>query len=540
MFLILTKLIINVSYNTMMMQMETLPLLLTLVATLSAYFLWFHLLARTLTGPKPWPLVGSLPSLFRNRDRVHDWIADNLRGRGGSATYQTCIIPFPFLARKKGFYTVTCHPKNLEHILKTRFDNYPKGPKWQTAFHDLLGQGIFNSDGETWLMQRKTAALEFTTRTLKQAMSRWVNRSIKNRLWCILDKAAKERVSVDLQDLLLRLTFDNICGLTFGKDPETLSPELPENPFAVAFDTATEATMHRFLYPGLVWRFQKLLCIGSEKKLKESLKVVETYMNDAVADRTEAPSDDLLSRFMKKRDAAGSSFSAAVLQRIVLNFVLAGRDTSSVALTWFFWLLTNHPDVEQKIVAEIATVLADTRGGDRRRWTEDPLDFGEADRLVYLKAALAETLRLYPSVPQDFKQAVADDVLPDGTEVPAGSTVTYSIYSAGRVETIWGKDCMEFKPERWLSVRGDRFEPPKDGFKFVAFNAGPRTCLGKDLAYLQMKSVAAAVLLRYRLSLVPGHRVEQKMSLTLFMKNGLRVFLHPRKLESGPGVATSP
>lgn len=297
---------------------------------------------------------------------------------------------------------------------------------------------------------------------------------------------------------------------------------------------------YRFLYPGLVWRFQKLLCIGSEKKLKESLKVVETYMNDAVADRTEAPSDDLLSRFMKKRDAAGSSFSAAVLQRIVLNFVLAGRDTSSVALTWFFWLLTNHPDVEQKIVAEIATVLADTRGGDRRRWTEDPLDFGEADRLVYLKAALAETLRLYPSVPQDFKQAVADDVLPDGTEVPAGSTVTYSIYSAGRVETIWGKDCMEFKPERWLSVRGDRFEPPKDGFKFVAFNAGPRTCLGKDLAYLQMKSVAAAVLLRYRLSLVPGHRVEQKMSLTLFMKNGLRVFLHPRKLESGPGVATSP
>jgi fatty acid omega-hydroxylase len=65
---------------------------------------------------------------------------------------------------------------------------------------------------------------------------------------------------------------------------------------------------------------------------------------------------------------------------------------------------------------------------------------------------------------------------------------------------------------------------------FMAFNAGPRICLGKDLAYLQMKSVAAAVLLRYRLSPVPGHRVEQKMSLTLFMKNGLKVFLQPRKL----------
>jgi fatty acid omega-hydroxylase len=225
--------------------METLPLLLTLTAALSAYFLWFHFLARTLTGPKAWPFVGSLPALFKNRNQVHDWIAGNLRATGGLATYQTCIIPLPFLAYKQGFYTVTCHPKNLEHILKTRFDNYPKGPKWQTAFHDLLGQGIFNSDGETWLMQRKTAALEFTTRTLKQAMARWVNRSIKNRLWCILDKSVKDNVYVDLQDLLLRLTFDNICGLTFGKDPETLSPNLPENPFAVAFDTATEATMHR-------------------------------------------------------------------------------------------------------------------------------------------------------------------------------------------------------------------------------------------------------------------------------------------------------
>ncbi|KAI9109141.1 hypothetical protein K1719_019764 [Acacia pycnantha] len=512
--------------------METLTLAFTLAAALCAYVLWFyHVLARTLTGPKAWPFVGSLPLLFKNRSRVHDWIAGNLRATGGSATYQTCIIPFPFLAHRQGFYTVTCHPKNIEHILKTRFSNYPKGPRWQTAFHDLLGQGIFNSDGETWLMQRKTAALEFTTRTLRQAMARWVNRTIKNRLWCILDKATKEKMSVDLQDLLLRLTFDNICGLTFGKDPETLSPELPENPFSVAFDTATEATMHRLLYPSLRWRIQKLLDIGDERRLKESLQIVENYMNDAVEARKEAPSDDLLSRFMKKLDANGNPIPTPVLQRIALNFVLAGRDTSSVALSWLFWLIMNHSHVEDKIIDEISKVLRETRGGDHRKWTEEALDFDEADRLVYLKAALAETLRLYPSVPQDFKYAVADDVLPDGTFVPAGSTVTYSIYSVGRMKEIWGDDCMEFKPERWLSVEGDRFEPPKDGFRFVAFNAGPRTCLGKDLAYLQMKSVAAAVLLRYRLSPVPDHRVEQKMSLTLFMKNGLHVFLHPRKLQ---------
>ncbi|KAA8543759.1 hypothetical protein F0562_022064 [Nyssa sinensis] len=483
--------------------MDTILMLFSVAAVTSAYLIWFYFLARKLTGPKVWPVVGSLPLLFMNRRRIHDWMAGNLRSTGGAATYQTCTIALPFLARKQGFYTVTCHPKNIEHILRTRFDNYPKGPTWQAAFHDLLGQGIFNSDGDTWLIQRKTAALEFTTRTLRQAMARWVSRTIKTRLWRILEKASEENISVDLQDLLLRLTFDNICGLTFGKDPETLSPDLPENPFAISFDSATEATLQRLLYPGFLWRLKKIFGVGAEMRLKKSLEIVETYMSDVFTARQETPSDDLLSRFMKKRDVDGNFFPSSVLKRIALNFVLAGRDTSSVALSWFFWLVMNNPQVEEKIIDEISTVLRDTRGEDRHSWIEEPLVFDEADRLVYLKAALAETLRLYPSVPEDFKYVVSDDVLPDGTQVPAGSTVTYSIYSVGRMKTIWGEDCLEFKPERWLSTAGNRFEPPKDG-----------------------------------LSLVPGHRVEQKMSLTLFLKNGLHVYLHPRVL-AAPGVATS-
>lgn len=150
---------------------------------------------------------------------------------------------------------------------------------------------------------------------------------------------------------------------------------------------------------------------------------------------------------------------------------------------------------------------------------------------MYLKAALSETLRLYPSVPEDSKHVVADDYLPDGTFVPAGSSVTYSIYSAGRMKTVWGEDCLEFRPERWLSADGTKFEP-HDSYKFVAFNAGPRICLGKDLAYLQMKNIAGSVLLRHRLAVAPGHRVEQKMSLTLFMKDGLRMEVRPRDLSA--------
>ncbi|KAK6145300.1 hypothetical protein DH2020_022120 [Rehmannia glutinosa] len=510
--------------------MDTILIFFSLAAATSAYLLWFWLLARKLNGPKVWPLVGSLPHVFMNRRRFHDWIATNLHATGNAATYQTCTIAIPFLARKQGFYTVTCHPKNIEHILRTRFDNYPKGPTWQTAFHDLLGQGIFNSDGETWLIQRKTAALEFTTRTLRQAMARWVNRTIRTRLWIILDKAAKDHTSVDLQDLLLRLTFDNICGLTFGKDPETLSIDLPKT-LSRTHSILQPATLQRLLYPGFLWRLKKILHVGAERRLRKSLQVVENYMTEALDARKETPSDDLLSRFMKKRDIDGNLFPNTVLKRNRPQFRSCG--TRHVIGRAQLVLLA------EKIIREISAVLQETRGKDTQKWIEEPLTFDEADRLIYLKAALAETLRLYPSVPEDFKYVVSDDVLPDGTALPSGSTVTYSIYSVGRMKSIWGEDCLEFKPERWLSAGGDRFEPPKDGYKFVAFNGGPRTCLGKDLAYLQMKSVVSAVLLRYRLSLVPGHRVEQKMSLTLFMKNGLKVYLKPRQLVAPPKAAVS-
>ncbi|CAI9101862.1 OLC1v1000003C1 [Oldenlandia corymbosa var. corymbosa] len=503
-----------------------------LFTAVTSYLIWFTYISRPFKGPRVWPLLGSLPGLIENADRMHEWIADNLRACGG--TYQTSICAIPFLARKQGLVTVTCDPKNLEHILKTRFDNYPKGPTWQAVFHDLLGQGIFNSDGDTWLFQRKTAALEFTTRTLRQAMGRWVNRAIQQRFCPILEAAQKDSKPVDLQDLLLRLTFDNICGLTFGKDPQTMAPGLPDNSFASAFDRATEASLQRFIFPEVMWKLKKWLRLGMEVSLSRSLVHVDEYLSSIIDSRKlelmsqpkdGAQHDDLLSRFMKKKE----SYTDTYLQHVALSFILAGRDTSSVALSWFFWLMMQNPSVEEKILRELCTVLMETRGDNVSSWRDGPLTFDEVDRLVYLKAALSETLRLYPSVPEDSKHAIADDVLPDGTFIPAGSSITYSIYSAGRMKYTWGEDCLEYKPERWLSDDGKKFMM-HDQFKFVAFNAGPRICLGKDLAYLQMKSVAAAVLLRHKLSLMPGHKVEQKMSLTLFMKYGLKVNLQPRDL----------
>ncbi|KAK3139613.1 hypothetical protein QOZ80_5AG0386200 [Eleusine coracana subsp. coracana] len=123
-------------------------------------------------------------------------------------------------------------------------------------------------------------------------------------------------------------------------------------------------------------------------------------------------------------------------------------------------------------------------------------DASEVGNLVYLHAALSECLRLYPSVPFEHKAVVADDMLPSGHEMRASDKILVFNYSMGRMELVWGKDCAEFMPERWVAGDGQgtkklRYEP---SYKFISFNAGPWMCLGKDLAFVQMKVAAAAVL----------------------------------------------
>lgn len=154
------------------------------------------------------------------------------------------------------------------------------------------------------------------------------------------------------------------------------------------------------------------------------------------------------------------------------------------------------------------------------------MTYEKLGQLHDLQAALSETLRLYPAVPLDSKEAAADDVLPDGTAVKKGTVTGYVPYAMGRMSFLWGDDAEEFRPERWMTEDG-RFQA-QPLFKFTAFQAGPRTCLGKDSAYLQMKMTAALVLWFFRLRLVPGHQVGYRTMLVLAMRYGLRVTVSPR------------
>lgn len=292
-----------------------------------------------------------------------------------------------------------------------------------------------------------------------------------------------------------------------------------------------------------LWRIKRRLDIGSEKRLREAISVVDEFVMDIIRSRRSEISEghvreDLLSRFIAAAmsdsdqldtdsDKKGSQKMAMegkselFVRDMMVSFMMAGRDTTSTGLTWFFWLISSRPHIQETIRREILLVM-----GNRNSGTVEPedqwvvFDFEELKGMHYLHAALCESMRLWPPVPVDTKVAAKDDVLPDGTVVPQGWFMTYSIYSMGRMESIWGKDFMDFRPERWLKDGEFVGESP---YKFSVFQAGPRICLGKEMAFIQMKSIVASVIHRFSLEVDSDYVPKYTMSITLRMKKGLPV-----------------
>lgn len=369
-------------------------------------------------GLSNWPVVGMLPSLILGlQGDMYEWISNVICSQNG-----TFVFKGPWFTNLN--CVVTSDPRNLEYLLKTKFSNFPKGEYFRSTLRDLLGDGIFSADDEIWQRQRKTASLEFHSAKFRNLTTESLLELVHYRLIPVLDEySAKQSspavVAVDLQDILLRLTFDNVCMIAFDVDPGCLRPGLPEIPFARAFESATEATLMRFVTPTLVWKTMRYLKLGTEKTLEKAITEVQKFADEVIktrkkelsltySDDHENQRSDLLTVFMGLKDEKGKPYSDKFLRDICVNFILAGRDTSSVALSWFFWLLNRNPHVEDKILAEICQILNEREDEDDNKECPKPLIFKpeEVKKMEYLQAALSEALRLYPSVPVDHKEVI--------------------------------------------------------------------------------------------------------------------------------------
>ncbi|KAK6147168.1 LOW QUALITY PROTEIN: hypothetical protein DH2020_018080 [Rehmannia glutinosa] len=413
--------------------------------------------------------------------------------------------------------TITANPDNVEYMLKTRFDNFPKGKPFSAILGDFLGRGIFNVDGDSWRFQRKMASLELGRVSIRAYSFEIVNQEINRRLLPLLQSVSYGNDVVDFQDVFRRFSFDSICRFSFGLDPKCLELQLPLSKFAVSFDLASKLSAERAMIASpIVWKIKRLLNIGSEKKLHQSIRIVHLLARELITQRRKhgfSDQKDLLSRFMS------SDIDDETYLRDILPI---GRPRhGGLRSDEFFWLVARHPDAEATILREADKVLGTNQGIK---------NYEQIRELNYLNAFVYESMRLYPPIQFDSKFCLDDDILPDGSFVKRGTRVTYHPYAMGRMEEIWGSDCLDFKPERWLREGVFFHENP---FKFPVFQAGVRVCLGKEMALVEIKCVAISLLRRFRVELAHTENTPRfSPGLTATFRDGLRVRVRARSVNS--------
>jgi cytochrome P450 len=272
---------------------------------------------------------------------------------------------------------------------------------------------------------------------------------------------------------------------------------MPPVHVADAMDTVMEVGFIRLNIPVFCWKAMRCLKIGPERKLAAAQAVLCHYTKEMIMERrktghiidtgkqaTADSSVDVLSKYVNDPE-----YSEDLLQATLITYLIAGRDTIGTAMPWIFYNLAENPHVVSSIRNELAPIVSRKAVNSSATLIFEP---EEVRALVYLQATLLESLRLYPPIPVERKAVVASDVMPSGHEVCAEDIIIVSLYSMGRMKDVWGEDCQEYRPERWLSEDGSqlRYVP---SHKFLAFNSGPRMCLGKDIAIIQMKTIVAAI-----------------------------------------------
>eukprot|EP00438_Fugacium_kawagutii_P004460 Skav232383 [mRNA] locus=scaffold1077:221420:224571:- [translate_table: standard] len=245
------------------------------------------------------------------------------------------------------------------------------------------------------------------------------------------------------------------------------------------------------------------------RKLKKCTKILDREASRLVKKCLEDPQfsqrKDLLALFLQ------AQFSPEFVKQMVLHLIIAGRDTTACLLSWMFYELSKDQDIQKRVHEEIMDKLP----------PGTPMDWKNlsANEMPYLNGVIYETLRLWPPVPFDSKMAFEDDELPGGWKVPKFAKVAFIPYNMGR-DALRYQEPLLFRPERWIPFKA----PPQH--EFPVFQAGPRICLGMDMAIFEAKTAAVELLRHCKFEMVPGQEITYGDKITMDIKsNGKEEFL---------------
>ncbi|KAH8789005.1 cytochrome P450 [Hyaloscypha sp. PMI_1271] len=460
--------------------------------------------------PNTLPLAGNGILFLQARHKLFSWFVKCER-QFGFETFQISVPTLP-----PG--VVINDPKNLEFVLKNE-GIFSKGDFFKRRSWDLFGNGIINTDGELWKVQRK-AGLQFLSNTNLKALTdvalpKYLDNSIQGL------EESKEGSVIDLEDTFHELTTALFGFLAFNVEIHN------SHPFSRAFDFASGATCERFQNP--LWQVTEIFFGGEFRKSVAQVKAFGSMIvSNAIQTKQDKEKETKLDPSLG--DMSGSLIHSLLdsiddhrmVADAALNYLSAGRDTTAQALTWTFYLLMRNPSQLEAIRQEVSTVLK----------TEPTRDHAKLNSAVfrpasmpYVMAVFYETLRLYPPVPFEMKQCEQATTLPDGTFLPQHTILIWCTWAMNRSQLIWGEDADMFKPGRWLE-NGNLIS--KTAFEYPVFNGGPRTCLGKKMAELVAVQVIATLVFKFDFKAVDDQERISKNSLTLPMEGGLPCYVSTR------------
>jgi len=401
------------------------------------------------------------------------------------------------------------NPADIERVLVTDDEKFVKPTFTGDALGDLLGEGLLLAEGERWERQRDLARPAFNMSRIagladtmvehaEATVADWADGEVRN----VETEMARLTVRI-IVDAMFGTRIDEATVQTVQENLEPLGQRFEPDPFRVVVPDWAPTRENRE-YQAAIAALESVVDDLVERRQG-------TQYGDESGDGAEStgPPDDLLSILLRARDR-GEQTDEQIRDELV-TMLLAGHDTTALALTYTWYLLAEHPDVEARVHAELDDVL-----GDGRPTAAD------ARRLDYLDRVLTESMRLYPPVYAMFREPKVDVRLA-GYRVPAGAAVMLPQWAVHRSDR-WYDDPLAFDPDRWRPERSEG----RPRFAYFPFGGGPRHCIGRQFSLLEAKLILATVARRFRLRRVGDGPVRLRGSLTMHPRDGMRMELAAR------------
>ncbi|HEY6292601.1 MAG TPA: cytochrome P450 [Terriglobia bacterium] len=440
-------------------------------------------------GPKGRPFIGSMLELRRD---LLGFMTRMARQYGDVVLFHFLHIPVCLLA----------HPDDIESILVKNSLRFVKSRDYR-ALAGVMGDGLLTTEGEEWRRQRKLVQPAFYRDNIlnyAKVMTDCTERAIG---------AWQDGGVFDVHQEMMRLTLQIVARCLFGADVSAQAHEVGE---------ALQVVMERFAdYARLAMVLPKWFRIPRVSKMGRAVRQLDAILYAIIRQRRSqngsGESQDLLSLLLRAQDETGSTMDDRELRDEAMTLFLAGHETTALALSWTWYLLSQNPEVEEKLAGELQQVL------DGR--VPSP---GDLPGLRYTDRVLKESLRLYPPA-WGIGRETLEGFEAGGYRLPAGTNVFISPWVTHRDPRFFPHP-ERFDPDRWQNDSIRQGTLPR--FAYFPFGGGPRVCVGAGFAQMESTLLLAAIAQGFRLTLVPGHPIALLPSVTLRPKHGIRMVIHRR------------